>query len=149
MKLKFKQQAFQTDAVMAVVDLGPAFLKFGQPLVDASQSNEVQIALYLRSHSSADDTIYAAHNFPVFAFYSERRTVSLLPIRDNFDEDWRELMARPGFLVYTHPENVGEIHSINPVLKPTVSFIEGHSEFTLAKVFPTATVYRFVPAKAL
>jgi hypothetical protein len=72
----------------------------------------VQIAHYLRSQSSPGDTIYAAHNFPVFAFYSERRTVSLLPIQENFDKDWRELMNRPGFLVYTHPEHIGEIHSI-------------------------------------
>lgn len=134
--------------VVAIVDYGYPFLKLGGPLVNRLESNEVQIAHYLRSQSSPADTIYAAHNFPVFAFYSERRTVSLLPIQENFDQDWRELMNRPGYLVYTHPEHIGEIHSINPILKPDPSFLEAHREFTRARAFPTATVYRYIPSTA-
>lgn len=134
--------------VVAIMDYGHPFLKLGGPLIDRSESNEVQIAHYLRSQSSPADTIYAAHNFPVFAFYSERRTVSLLPIQGNFGEDWRELMNKPGFLVYTHPEHIGEIHSIDPTLKPDRSFLETHMEFNVAHVFPTATVYRYIPAAA-
>lgn len=134
--------------VVAIMDYGHPFLKLGEPAVNRSESNEVQIAHYLQAQSSPADTIYAAHNFPVFAFYSERRTVSLLPFQENFDEDWREVMNRPGFLVYTHPENIGEIHSINPMLKPDRSFLEAHREFSVVRVFPTATVYRYIPTTA-
>ncbi len=51
---------------------------------DAGRLREVQIAQYLREHSTPADTVYAAHNFPVLAFYSERRTVSLLPNSGRF-----------------------------------------------------------------
>jgi hypothetical protein len=135
-------------SVVAIVDYGAPFLKLGEPLVNRWESNEVQIAQYLRSVSTPSDTIYAAHNFPVFAFYSERRTISLLPIQDSFDEDWRELMDKPGFLVYTDPDHIGEIHSINPMLKPDQSFLERHKEFSVARVFPTAIVYRYIPTIA-
>ena len=51
------------------------------PLVDRSVWPEVQIAQYLRNRSTPADTVYAAHNFPVLAFYSEHRTVSPYPFR--------------------------------------------------------------------
>jgi len=108
-------------------------------------SNEVQIAEYLRDQSTASDTVYAAHNFPVYAFYSERKTVSLLPIQADFDEEWREVMSEPGLLVYTHPDRLGEIHSIDTSLKPDRAFIEAHPEFRRLREFPNVTVYRYTP----
>jgi hypothetical protein len=95
--------------------------------------------------STPADTIYAAHNFPVLAFYSERRTVSLLPIQENFDQAWPDLMRQAGFLVYFHPAQIMEIHSINPSLKPDRQFLEASPNFRVVRVFPTATVYRYLP----
>lgn len=115
------------------------------PWVDGSQSEEVKIARYLRTVSTPADTIYAAHNFPVLAFYSERRTVSLLPIQDNFSKDWPDLMRQPGFLVYFHPDKIREIHSINPSLKPDRRFLESTPNFRVVRVFSIAKVYRYLP----
>jgi len=78
-----------------------------------SEWAEVQIARYLREHSTPADTIYAAHNFPVQAFNSERHTVSLLPIQEDFDRDWRDFMSYPGYLAYFLPERIGEIHALH------------------------------------
>ena len=115
-------------------------------VVDRGAWETVQIARYLREVSTPGDTIYAAHDFPVLAFYSERQTVSLLPIQENFDQVWPDLMKQPGFLVYFHPDKIKEIHSINPSLKPDRQFLENCPNFRVVRVFPAATVYRYLPA---
>ena len=132
-------------AVIIAMQFGSVLTPLRGPLIDRSKSNEVQIAEYLRDQSTAAETIYAAHNFPVYAFYSERKTVSLLPIQADFDEQWRDVMSEPGLLVYTHPDRLGEIHAIDTSLKPDRSFIEAHPEFRRLREFSTVTVYRYTP----
>ena len=131
---------------VAVADYASPLQKLRDPWTDRSESEEVQIAGYLREHSTPADTIYAAHNFPVLAFYSGRRTVSLLPIQDEFEQVWRQAMARPGFLVYYAPAGIKETHSKNPHFMPDQQFIDASPEFRLARSFPSATVYCYEPA---
>lgn len=134
--------------VLAAADYGPSMLRLAGPFTDHSQSPEVQIGRYLRERSSASDTIYAAHNFPVLAFYSERHTVSLLPIQESFDAEWRRFMSQPGYFVYFQPEQVGEIHAPNPDLQPDREFIAAHHEFEEVRSLPTAIIYRYTPVGA-
>ena len=131
---------------VVMLDYAPSLQKLREPWLDRSVREEVQIGLYLREVSTPADTIYAAHNFPVFAFYSERRTVSLLPIQGEFDQAWRELMTQPGFLVYYHPAGIEETHSIYPSFKPDLQFLETGPNFHRVRAFPSATVYRYEPA---
>jgi 4-amino-4-deoxy-L-arabinose transferase-like glycosyltransferase len=131
--------------LVAAADYGSPALKLAGPLTDRSEWAEVQIARYLREHSTPADTIYASHNFPVLAFYSERHTVSLLPIQEDFDRDWRDFMSYPGYLVYFLPERIGEIHALHPALKPDRQFLATHLNFVEVKAFPIATVYRYTP----
>jgi len=133
-------------SVIAVADYGGPLRTLTDPWIDPSVSAEVQIAQYLRTHSAPSDTVYAAHNFPVLAFYSQRRTVSLLPIQDDFDRDWFELMSQPGFFVYFLPKRIGETHARHP-LKPDGEFLAAHRNFVAVRNFPTATVYRYVPSR--
>jgi hypothetical protein len=133
-------------SLIAVADYGRPLRTLTDPWLDRSVSPEVQIAQYLRTHSTPSDTVYAAHNFPVLAFYSQRRTVSLLPIQDDFDRDWPELMSQPGFFVYFLPERIGEIHARH-ALKPDGGFLAAHRNFVPVRSFPTATVYRYVPSR--
>ena len=62
---------------MAAIDLGPAFAKLAQSWIDASETRTVQVARYIREISTPADTLYAAHEFPVLAFYSERKMSSV------------------------------------------------------------------------
>jgi 4-amino-4-deoxy-L-arabinose transferase-like glycosyltransferase len=132
---------------LAVADYGSPLLKLAGPFTDRSEWPEVQIARYLREHSTPADTIYAAHNFPVLAFYSERRTVSLLPIQEDFDRQWSDFMSQPGFFVYFPPEHIGEIHALHPALKPDREFIATHPNFVEVRALPIATVYRYMPSR--
>jgi 4-amino-4-deoxy-L-arabinose transferase-like glycosyltransferase len=132
-------------ALVAAVDYGSPLRALAGPPVDRSESPEVQIALYLRRYSTPADTIYAAHNFPVLAFYSGRRTVSLLPIQEDFQHQECELMSKPGLFVYFLPEYIGEIHARNPDLQPDRAFLAAHTNFTPVRDFTTATVYRYAP----
>lgn len=128
-------------------DYAPSFQKLMGPWIDRSESETVRIARYLHEVSLPGDTIYAAHDFPVLAFYSERRTISLLPIQADFDKAWRDLMARPGFLVYFDPAGIGETHSANPSFKPDRLFLESSPDFRVVRVFSRATVYGYAPAR--
>jgi 4-amino-4-deoxy-L-arabinose transferase-like glycosyltransferase len=131
---------------VAVADYASPFQKLRDPWTDRSESEEVQIAGYLREQSTPADTIYAAHNFPVLAFYSGRKTVSLLPIQAEFEQAWRRAMAQPGFLVYYPPAGIKETHSKNPHFMPDQQFIDASPEFRLVRSFPSATVYHYEPA---
>jgi len=132
---------------VAVADYASPLQKLRDPWIDSSESEEVQIAGYLRERSTPADTIYAAHNFPVFAFYSGRKTVSLLPIQAEFEQVWRQVMAQPGFLVYTPPAGIRETHSKNPHFMPDQQFIDARPEFRLLRYFPSATVYYYEPGR--
>lgn len=131
--------------VVGMRDYAQPFKKLMKPWIDRSETETVRIARYLHEVSSPDDTVYAAHDFPVLAFYSERRTVSLLPIQADFDKAWRNLMTRPGFLVYFDPAGIGETHSASPSFKPDRRFLEANPNFRAARVFLHATVYRYMP----
>ena len=130
---------------VVTLDYAPSLQKLGEPWLDRSEREEVQIGRYLREVSTPADTIYAAHNFPVFAFYSERRTVSLLPIQSEFDKAWRELMNQPGFLVWYRPAGIEETHSIYPYFKPDLQFLEATPNFHRIREFPSAIIYRYEP----
>ena len=129
-----------------VEDYGASFMKVAGPLEDRTELPEVRIARYLREHSTASDTLYAAHDFPVLAFYSQRRTVSLLPIQAEFERRWRELMTQPGYFVYFLPDRIVEIHAVDPALQPDREFLATHPEFVPVESFPTAIVYRYTPS---
>lgn len=133
--------------VLVTVDYLPPFQKLTKPWVDQSESETVRIARYLKEVSALDETVYAAHDFPVLAFYSERRTVSLLPIQANFDKAWRDLMTRPGFFVYFDPTGITETHSVTPSFKPDRPFLEASPNFRAVRVFSRGTVYRYEPAR--
>lgn len=130
---------------VVMLDYAPSLQKLREPWLDRSEREDVQIGRYLHEVSTPADTIYAAHNFPVFAFYSERRTVSLLPIQGEFDQAWRELMKQPGFLVYYHSAGIAETHSIHPSFKPDRQFLETNPNFHRIRAFPSAVVYRYEP----
>ena len=136
---------FSVVVLVLVLDLGPSLTRLTKPWVDHSQWEIVQIALFLLEHSSVDDTIYTAHEFPVLAYYSERKTVSLLPIQDEFEKQWRDLMSEPGFLVQFHPEGIGESHSKHRTFMPDRVFLEATPAFEFVKGYSRATVYKYRP----
>jgi hypothetical protein len=139
---------------LVIVNYRTPFQKLMGPYVDRSEWEVVQIAHYLREVSTPADTIYAAHEYPVLAFYSGRHTVSLLSspmskaqmmIQENFNQAWPELMNQPGFLVYFNPDKITEIHSVS-LPKPDRRFLEAHPNFHVVRVFSIATVYSYDPS---
>ncbi len=131
--------------VLATVDFGSAFTKLAYPWSDASESPTVHLAHYLRTISTPTETIYAAHEFPVLAFYSERKTTSLLPIQDEFYRDWHDWMKDPGYVVYYRQSSIKETHSKNPSFMPDPSFMAAHANFHLVREFPDTMIYQYAP----
>jgi hypothetical protein len=103
----------------AVIQYGPPLQKLTEPWADPSRTEPwgrstweaVQIGSYLKGVSTPADTVYAVHNFPVLAFYSERKTVSLLPIQEHFEQAWRNAMREPGYFVAYEPAGIIETHA--------------------------------------
>lgn len=134
-------------AIVVAADYAPALRRLGGPWADDAKWEVVQIAEYLGRTAAPDDVIYAAHFFPVLAYYSARQTVSLLPVQSEFEKSWRAVMARPGYLVYYPPGGIGETHGVSSRFQPDQTFIDAHSEFQLVRDFPSARVYRFQPGR--
>lgn len=130
-----------------VLDDAPAIHALRKPWVDDTASETMQIAQFIREVSAPTDTLYAAHEFPVLAYYAERRTVSVLTIQDTFNRDWRRLMSAPGYFVYYAPVNIGETHARSAAFLPDLAFLGSNPEFRVVRTFPHATVYRYVPSQ--
>ena len=143
--IPFKLAGLFLALAVAAVDFGPAFAKLTQSWIDPSETQTVQVARYIREISTPADTLYAAHEFPVLAFYSERKTKSLLPIQDDFDRAWRDWMRDPGYVVYFRPSGIRETHSKNPSFKPDPSFMDVRPNFRIAREFPEVILYRYDP----
>lgn len=133
-------------ALAVALDIAPGFRKLADPWVDSSEWPTVQVAGWLARNSAPDDVIYAVHDFPVLAYYTGCKTVSLLPIQDDFAGQWRTHMDRPGYFVHFRPEGISETHSTHKLLMPDGGFLETTPGFRRVAVFPTIVVYRYRPA---
>ncbi len=138
----------------AVIQYGSPLQKLAEPWADPSRVEPwvgrstweaMQIGSYLKRVSTPADTVYAVHNFPVLAFYSERKTVSLLPIQEHFEQAWRNVMREPGYFVAYEPAGIIETHAKNPEFKPDRTFLDAHPEFRAVQTFANVTVYRYEP----
>ena len=150
--LKTRSQPWRTaalalTAIAIAADYAPALRSLGEPWIDDSKRESVQIAEYLRAGAAPNDVIYAAHFFPVLAFYSAHKTESLLPYQSEFEQVWRNVMAKPGYLVYYPPAGIGETHAVNSHFKPDQAFIDAHPEFHFERDFPSARIYRYEPGR--
>lgn len=132
-------------AALLLAAFAPSLQRIGHPWVDSAEWDTVRIARYIRETSSAEDVIYAAHEFPVLAFYSGRKTISVLPIQEGFEREWQRHMDHPGFFVHYAPSKLGEVHSQDTHFQPDQAFIDAHPNFRLVKSFRQATVYRYEP----
>jgi hypothetical protein len=122
--------------LVAAVELAPTGRRFALPLVDEFATESLRVARYLVEVSKPDETIYAINDFPVLAFYSARRTVSLMPWQAEFPDNWHTVMTRPGFYVYyEQDENTG--------LLPNRRFLDAASEFEPVKKFESVVVFRY------
>jgi hypothetical protein len=121
----------------------PSFSRLSGPLVDSRTTRTVELAQYLRSVSSPEDVLYAATDFPVLAYYTGRKTVSLLPIQEDFAAKWRQHMSRDGLVVWIHMGEQYEDHSVHATLQPDRQFLDEHPAFRLVREFDGAAVYRY------
>ena len=145
--LRVRLCALALGCTVAWHDYGPTFDRIVHPWIDGRESGSQRIARYLREIATPTETLYAVHDFPVLAFYSELTTVSLLPIQEEFAAAWRTVMKYPGYFVWYRPAGIRETHARNPVFKPDRSFLDTHPEFRILREFPDGAVYRYTPSR--
>ncbi len=134
-------------AVLLLFNYPAVFKKLGDSWVDDELHENVEIAQFLKQVSTEIDTIYAATEFPVIAFYSGRNTISVLPIQSDFENQWEQYMNKSGFFVYYEMDENFEDHSKFGVLKPDKKMLDKNPMFQKVKDFQHASVYRYDPMK--
>jgi hypothetical protein len=125
--------------VLAIKDFYSLYQKLPLQLVDDTVSNSVAIAEYLKEASNNGDTIYAVTDFPVLAFYSSRKTISLLPFQQDFYARWQEYMKEAGYYVYYGVDAEKD-------LAPQKDFLDRTANFKEARQFGDAIVYHYRPS---
>ncbi|MCK7497510.1 MAG: hypothetical protein MZW92_47020 [Comamonadaceae bacterium] len=115
--------ALAIGGALLLTAFAPTFQRLGQPWVDDSEWEAVKIAqASCVRHLRRSDVIYAAHEFPVLAFYSSR-IMAPLPVQEVLDRRRRHYMNRPGLLVHYHPETLGETHGLTSRFEPDQAFV--------------------------
>jgi len=131
---------------LTILQFYPSFQRLSAPWVDKTLRGSVPIPQYLKKIANEKDTIYATHEFPVLAFYSELKTVSLLEVQEDFYEKWQGHMKEPGYYVYY-------LSNEDRKLVPEKSFLNSKEQFLQMKEFKVvyenesdeAVIYRYVP----
>lgn len=132
---------------LTILQFYPSFLRLSAPWVDKALWGSVPIAQYLKNIANEKETIYATNRFPVLAFYSKLKTVSLLDVQQDFYENWQDHMKDPGYYVYYSSNK-------DRKLVPEKSFLKFKEHFFLVKKFKVvycegasegAVIYRYVP----
>lgn len=123
---------------LSVFHFYPSFQRLGSPWVDNSLWGSVPIALYLKNVASEKETIYAVHEFPVLAFYTGLKTVSLLGVQEKFYESWQDHMTDPGYYVHYLSDEERK-------LVPEKSFLDIQAQFSEMNRFDEAVIYRYTP----
>jgi hypothetical protein len=122
---------------LSAYDFYPLWERLDAPLVDDAISDTVAVAQYIKDNSREKDTIYAITNFPVLAFYSSRKTVSLLDVGTDLKAG-QELMKDEGFYVYFNEDAEKDVLFRKDFLDKTASFREINQ-------FGDLLLYRYSP----
>ncbi len=125
--------------VLVTKECYPSFERLRWPLVDNAVYGSVAVAEYLKETAKGADTIYAVTDFPVLAFYSSRKTVSLLPVQRDFSSRWRVYMRDAGYYVYFNTD-------AGKNLMPQKDFLDKTANFKEIIKIEDATVYRYSPS---
>ncbi len=54
----------------------PAFTRLQEPFINKDKTDEMKISEYIRSNYPQDITVYTNNNYPVYAYYSNRKTLN-------------------------------------------------------------------------
>lgn len=94
--------------------------------------DEIRMSYLISETLSYDDVVYSNHNWPVFAYYSNR-SVKAVPYDDSFFLHYKSIMDKPGFIVIT--DNVNK--------PPSIEWLNNSSEFVFLKRINNLHLYKY------
>jgi 4-amino-4-deoxy-L-arabinose transferase-like glycosyltransferase len=68
-------------------------------IIDYTENEVMKASKYIINKLDYNGTIYANHNWPVFAYYTELKTIPLWPYTSLFYEEYTSLMREKGLLI--------------------------------------------------
>ena len=91
-------------ALALAVEFSPSFTQMGKGWVDDDVWVQVEIAQYISSIANENEVIYARTSYPVFAYYSEIKTIPTDKFEWCFDDCWQDHMVEEGFYVHARSD---------------------------------------------
>ena len=145
-----RKQVAIAAAVVAAVGMGyqgthlPYFSgmqELGETQLLAYATNTRQAVDFLRPQLQAGDIVYTSSLYPIVAWYSKAKTVSLWPWTDQFYAEYPKNMKHDGYLVFY--KGFGK--------EPNQEWLDHRLEFRKVKEFPDIILYAYsipVPLKS-
>ncbi len=113
--------------VLLIIIILPLFLFFAyDPYVRTCDSNAQKASEWIMNNSNKEYIIYAQHEFPALAYYTDREIVLAPFDKKRFFNKTRDYMKKPGYYVYFEEQKKNENF-------PEIEEIEDDSRFELVK----------------
>jgi len=115
--------------ILLFIHIAPC-LKFNKPIVNYATSNEMDVSNYIINNLDTNNhMIYANCNYPVFAYYTNLKTIKLT----NFNEKYFENMNQKGYLIIYKDLDI----------PPTYFWVDTKEEFVKIKEFENIIIYKY------
>ena len=98
-------------------------LKNGHFLIN-EQNELLEAANWIKNNTPKDTVIYVNTQYPVIAYFSERK-VKVLPFWRSFQENLSEVMSEDGYYIL--------FKELSQLREPTLKFVEQDARFELIK----------------
>lgn len=122
--------------ILASVSFAQSFQRLGYPFLNFYDTQEVKVSKYINSIEGKDDyMIYSNENYPVYAYYTERKVTFLENQDEYFYKVFPENMKMKGFYLYYR--NLGQ--------HPNEEWMDLSDRFTKIETVENVTVYEYNP----
>lgn len=102
-------------------------------LIDSSKSPEIIVSEYIVNDLKFRGTIVTAETWPVFAYYTNLKTVTFLPYDNSFYSDYKTLMDKNTLVIIKR----------DSVKNPQISWFNKNKDFKLVKNFDDIYIYQY------
>jgi len=136
-KGKYKPYITAVFSIALLIYIGLA-LNFDMPLINQATSEEMDASRYIVDLNDKNAVIYSNFNYPVFAYYTNTKTIRLDSYDQNFYEKYPGNMPNPGYiLIYKNSD-----------IPPTQEWLDAHADnFKIIKETEHILIYKYEPKK--
>jgi len=122
--------------LITVFSFQASFERINEPFINPKiTTEEYEVSEFINKlNMPKENVIYANHNYPVFAYYTELKVIRLKEVGEDFYQEYPKNMKKHGILVL-----------YNDSLDPTEEWAKKQAEFSKIKKFDNISLYSYSP----